>query len=112
MKIFFIFLLTFFTHLFANSLAKGLEWNESLSKWGFWLLTIGVLVYAIPTLVIGTEQTAVAHKFGYYAARSREVLEGMKVWMWVRILPDAMMILGSASHFWELLATSPSPLST
>ena len=88
----------------ANSLAKGLEWNESLSKLGFWLLTIGVLVYAIPTLVIGTEQTAVAHKLGYYAARSREVLESMKVWMWMRILPDAMMILGSAVILWDTVS--------
>ena len=88
----------------ANSLAKGLEWNESLSKLGFWLLTIGVLVYAIPTIIIGTEQTAVAHKLGYYAARSRDVLESMKVWMWVRILPDAMMILGSAVILWDTVS--------
>lgn len=25
----------------ANSLAKGLEWSDSASKLGFWLLTIG-----------------------------------------------------------------------
>lgn len=85
----------------ANSLAKGLEWNERLSKLGFWLLTVGVLVYAIPTLIIGSEQTAVAHELGYYAARSREVLESMSGWMWFRILPDAMMIIGSAVILWD-----------
>lgn len=79
----------------ANSLAKGLEWNDTMSKWAFWLMTIGVLLYTIPTMIIGIEQTSTAHTLGYYAARSRELLESMSGWMWFRILPDGMMIIGS-----------------
>lgn len=83
----------------TNSLAKGLEWNESMSKWAFWLITIGVIVYVLPTMIIGIEQTSTAHTFGYFAARSRELLEAMSGWMWFRILPDSMMILGSLLLF-------------
>lgn len=83
----------------ANSLAKGLEWDETLSKWAFWLITIGVLIYALPTMIIGVEQTSTAHTLGYYAARSRELLEAMSGWMWFRILPDSMMIIGSLFLF-------------
>ena len=83
----------------ANSLAKGLEWDETLSKWAFWLITIGVLIYALPTMIIGVEQTSTAHTLGYYAARSRELLEAMSGWMWFRILPDSMMIIGSLILF-------------
>lgn len=79
----------------TNSLAKGLEWNEGMSRWAFWLMTIGVILYALPTMIIGVEQTSTAHTLGYYAARSRETLEAMSGWMWFRILPDGMMILGS-----------------
>ncbi|UXC28418.1 cbb3-type cytochrome c oxidase subunit I [Aliarcobacter butzleri] len=83
----------------TNSLAKGLEWNETMSKWAFWLITIGVIVYVLPTMIIGIEQTSTAHTFGYFAARSRELLEAMSGWMWFRILPDSMMILGSLLLF-------------
>lgn len=79
----------------ANAMAKNLEWNETFSKFGFWLITIGVVLYALPTLVIGFEQTKVAFESGYYAARARETIEALSTWMWFRILPDAMMIIGS-----------------
>lgn len=87
----------------ANALAKNLEWNETLSKWGFWLLTIGVIAYAIPTLIIGFHQTQIAYESGYYATRTREVLEAMKGWMWIRILPDGMMIVGGAIILYDTL---------
>jgi len=70
-----------------------------MSKWAFWLITIGVIVYVLPTMIIGIEQTSTAHTFGYFAARSRELLEAMSGWMWFRILPDSMMILGSLLLF-------------
>lgn len=78
----------------ANSLAKGLEWSDSASKLGFWLLTIGVVLYSLPTLIIGLHQTQVAFEYGYYFARLRETLEAVEGWMWFRILPDSMMIIG------------------
>ena len=78
----------------SNSLASGLEWSESLSKWGFWLLTIGVILFAVPTAIIGFHQAKVSHDLGYYFARSREALEPVMWWMKIRIIPDAMMVLG------------------
>lgn len=87
----------------ANSLAKGTVWNNTLSKWGFWILTIGTLLYAIPTLIIGMEQTRVAHDLGYFAARQHEMLQSMKFWMWVRTIPDGMMILGGVIIFVDLV---------
>ena len=87
----------------TNSLANGLEWNEKTSKWGFWLLTIGVLLFALPTYMIGMHQTEVAFNQGYYFARLRETVDMMKDWMWFRILPDGMMILGGLIIFYDLI---------
>ena len=87
----------------ANALAHDLAWDERLSKIGFWLLTIGVVLFAVPTLIIGFEQTRVAAEAGYHAARARETVEAMKDWMWFRILPDGLMILGGAIIFWDTL---------
>ncbi len=86
----------------ANALANGWEWNDKLSKWGFWLLTIGVLLFALPTLIIGAHQTRLAAEMGYYYTRTREAVEAMKGWMWFRILPDGMMILGGIIIFFDL----------
>ncbi|MCE3039069.1 cbb3-type cytochrome c oxidase subunit I [Helicobacter anatolicus] len=87
----------------ANALAKGLEWSDYLSKVGFWLLTIGVVIYSIPTLIIGFHQTQVAFEKGYYFARLRETLEAVDAWMWFRILPDSMMIIGGGIVLLDLI---------
>lgn len=87
----------------ANALAKNLEWSDTPSKVGFWLLTIGVIVYSIPTLIIGFHQAQIAYEYGYYFARLRETLEAVEGWMWFRILPDSMMIIGGIIVFLDLL---------
>ncbi len=87
----------------ANSLAKGLVWNDSLSKWGFWMLSIGLILYSIPTLIIGLHQAQVAYELGYYATRARDILVAMEGMMWIRIFPDGMMIVGGAIIFYDLL---------
>ncbi len=87
----------------TNALANGLEWDDKLSRYGFWFLTIGVLIFALPTLIIGMEQTKLAAEMGYYFTRTREAVEGMKSWMWFRILPDGMMILGGAIILYDLV---------
>lgn len=87
----------------ANSMANGWEWNDKLSKIGFWLLTIGVLLFAIPTLIIGLQQTKMAAEMGYYFTRTREAIEIVRGWMWFRILPDSLMIFGGLIIFWDLL---------
>ena len=86
----------------ANALANGYIWNDKLSKIAFWSLTIGVLLFVIPTIIIGLEQTKAAAEMGYYYTRTREALQGLKGWMWFRILPDGMMIGGGAMIFIDL----------
>lgn len=87
----------------TKSLAEGRVWNNTLSKWGFWILTIGALLYAIPTYVIGIEQTRIAHDLGYFYARLRSAVAPMEGWMWSRIIPDSLMILGGLIVFFDLM---------
>ncbi|MCD6179221.1 MAG: cbb3-type cytochrome c oxidase subunit I [Bacteroidales bacterium] len=86
----------------ANSLANGYIWNDKLSKISFWSLTIGVLLFTLPTIMIGLEQTRAASEMGYYYTRTREALDAMDGWMWFRILPDSMMIGGAVGIFVDL----------
>lgn len=86
----------------SNSMANGWVWNDKWSKIGFWLLTIGVLLYALPTLMIGLEQTRIAAEIGYYYTRTREALDLVHGWMWFRILPDSLMLLGGVVIFIDL----------
>ncbi len=67
------------------------------------LVTIGVIIYSIPTLIIGFEQAKIAHEVGYWATRQRETLDALKPVMWSRLLPDGMMILGALVIFIDLL---------
>jgi nitric oxide reductase subunit B len=87
----------------AHSLANGLEWNAKVSKWGFWLLTLGVILFALPTYIVGIEQAQVSLEKGYYFARLRETIEPMKGWLWFRLLPDGMMILGGLIILYDLM---------
>ncbi len=87
----------------THSLAKGLQWDEKLSKWGFWLLTIGVLLFALPTYMIGIDQTRIAFEQGYFFARLRDAVEINKGWMWFRLVPDSMMIIGGLLIFFDLM---------
>ncbi len=86
----------------TNALANGLKWDEKLSKWGFWLLTIGVLVYAIPYAIVGFHQASVAFNEGYYFARLHETIADKSGWLWFRLLPDTMMIIGGLLIFVDL----------
>lgn len=87
----------------SNALAKGLAWDEKLSKYGFWILTIGALLFAIPTYIIGMEQTRIAHDLGYFYTRLHSAVEPLKPWMWFRILPDTMMITGGLIILYDLV---------
>ncbi len=86
----------------ANALANGLKWDDKFSKYGFWILTIGTLLYAIPTYIIGIEQARVAMDQGYFFARVRETVESMSTIMWLRVIPDGMMILGGIMLLYDL----------
>lgn len=87
----------------SNSLANGLVWNDKLSKYGFWILTIGTLLFALPTYIIGIEQTRIAHDLGYFYARLHSAIEPLKGWMWFRVIPDGLMILGGLIILYDLV---------
>ena len=86
----------------TNALANNLEWNDKLSRIAFWILTVGALLYTIPTYVIGMYQGQVAMESGYFAARLRETVEVMEGWMWARTVPDGLMILAGVFIFVDL----------
>ena len=90
----------------SNAMAKGLEWNEKPSRIGFWLLTSGVVLFSIPTLMIGFEQAKTAHDLGYWFTRQRETIEPLKGLMWSRVVPDALMIIGALVIFLDLVKKS------
>jgi len=87
----------------ANALAKGYVWNEKLTKYGFWLLTIGVVLFTIPTIMIGLEQSRIASEMGYYYARTRDALQNVQGWLWIKIVPDFLMIIGGLIICYDLV---------
>lgn len=87
----------------ANALANNLVWNDKLSVTGFWVLTAGALLFAVPTYIIGMHQTETAMEMGYFFTRTRDALESMKGWMWARTVPDALMIIGGLIIFYDLI---------
>jgi nitric oxide reductase subunit B len=93
-----------FLYLFVRSYvaSKGMEWKTKLANTSFWLLTLWVLLFALPTIIIGFHQWAVAYDEGYYFTRLHEILEPMIGWMRFRIIPDTMMILGWLGIFVDL----------
>lgn len=87
----------------ANALANNYIWSDKLSVTGFWVLTAGALLFAIPTYIIGMHQTETAMEMGYFYIRTRDALESMKGWMWARTVPDALMIIGGLIIFYDLI---------
>ncbi len=93
-----------FLYLFVRSYvaSKWMEWKTKLANTSFWLLTIWVLLFALPTMIIGFHQGMVAYNEGYYFTRLHEILAPVTNWMWFRIIPDTMMILGWIGIFLDL----------
>lgn len=87
----------------SYALANKHVWNTRLSNIGFWLLTFGVLLFALPTIIIGFHQAGVAFDLGYYTARLHESLAPVEWWMWFRIIPDSIMIFGGIAIFFDLV---------
>ncbi|WP_457625275.1 nitric-oxide reductase large subunit [Persephonella sp.] len=87
----------------ANALAKGFHWDEKVSNLAFWLTTGGIFLFAFPVLVIGEKQMEWAFNYGYWVARTREVLEGMGFWLWIRLIPDLMIVAGSVLILVDLI---------
>ncbi|MDD3645781.1 MAG: cbb3-type cytochrome c oxidase subunit I [Candidatus Gracilibacteria bacterium] len=94
-----------FLYLVVRSYALSNKhvWNTKLTNTGFWLLTIGLLLFALPTIIIGFHQAGTAFDMGYYAARLHESLAPVEGWMWFRVIPDTMMLLGGIAIFFDLV---------
>jgi nitric oxide reductase subunit B len=52
--------------------------------------------------MIGLEQTKIAAEMGYYYTRIHSALDIVQGWMWFRILPDSLMLLGGITIFIDL----------
>ena len=87
----------------ANALAEGLQWDDKLNKVGFWLTTIGIIGFGVGPMFLGMEQAKIAHEFGYYAARLPDALNHMSFWKEIRILPDLLVVAGSAVVLYDLV---------
>nr|WP_321400200.1 cbb3-type cytochrome c oxidase subunit I [uncultured Desulfobacter sp.] len=96
----------------ANAMAEGHEWSDKLGTAGFWFSSIGVVLFGIPVMLLGFEQSQIAHDMGYYFARLPDALNHMIVWKQVRIIPDAMIIVGAAIIFYDLVIKIYFPKKT
>ncbi len=86
----------------SNAMAENLEWDEKLSKVAFWLTTVGIIGFGISPLIMGMEQSRIAHELGYYAARLPDALNHLDFWKQIRIIPDLMVVAGAAIILYDL----------
>jgi nitric oxide reductase subunit B len=87
----------------ANAMAEGHEWSDKLGTVGFWLTSIGIVGFGIAPLMLGFEQSQIAHDMGYYFARLPDALDHMNFWKQIRIIPDLMVVIGAAVLFYDLV---------
>lgn len=70
---------------------------------GILVLTVGALLYAIPTFVIGIEQTRIAHDLGYFYARLKVPLNRWSFGCSLRIYRIRLVIIGGLIMFIDLM---------
>lgn len=78
-------------------------WNESLIRWAFWAINIGMLMEMILSLLpIGLLQTVESITVGYWSARSPEFMQTglMQSLRWLRILGDTVFAIGAIAFVW------------
>lgn len=78
-------------------------WNESLIRWAFWAINIGMLMEMILSLLpIGLLQTVESITVGYWSARSPEFMQTglMQSLRWMRILGDTVFAIGAIAFVW------------
>lgn len=49
------------------------------------------------------EQSQIAHDMGYFYARLHSSVEPLQNWMWFRVIPDGLMILGGIIVLYDLI---------
>jgi nitric oxide reductase subunit B len=73
------------------------EWKESLLKFSFWSLNIGLMAMVLFSLLpVGLMQTWASVKYGYWYARSAEFLASptLQSLRWARVFGDTIFALG------------------
>jgi nitric oxide reductase subunit B len=73
------------------------EWKESLLKFSFWSLNIGLMAMVLFSLLpVGLMQTWASVKYGYWYARSAEFLASptLQTLRWARVFGDTIFALG------------------
>ncbi|MEK7830013.1 MAG: cbb3-type cytochrome c oxidase subunit I, partial [Acidobacteriota bacterium] len=88
-------------------------WKESLIKFAFWTINIGMLMEIMLSLLpIGLLQTHQAVSVGYWSARSPEFMQTdlMQFLRWMRIIGDMVFAIGAVAFVYfalDLIFRSP-----
>jgi nitric oxide reductase subunit B len=83
-----------------RAMKPELAWKESLIRFAFWTINIGMLMEMILSLLpIGLLQTWESVSNGYWSARSPEFMqtEAMQVLRWMRIVGDTVFAIGAVA---------------
>ena len=76
------------------------EWKESMLRFSFWALNIGLMAMVVISLLpVGLMQTWASVKYGYWYARSAEFLATpiVQTLKWSRVFGDTIFALGSVA---------------
>ncbi|MDX2032528.1 MAG: nitric-oxide reductase large subunit [Blastocatellia bacterium] len=83
-----------------RAMKPELAWKESLIRFAFWTINIGMLMEMILSLLpIGLLQTWESVSNGYWSARSPEFMqtEAMQFLRWMRIVGDTVFAIGAVA---------------
>lgn len=89
-----------------RAMKPELLWKESLIKFAFWTINIGMLMEIVLSLLpVGLLQTHQSVSVGYWSARSPEFMQTdlMQFLRWVRIVGDTVFAVGSVAFVYFAL---------
>ncbi|MDX2044402.1 MAG: nitric-oxide reductase large subunit [Acidobacteriota bacterium] len=89
-----------------RAMKPELLWKESLIKFAFWTINIGMLMEIVLSLLpIGLLQTQQSVSVGYWSARSPEFMQTdlMQFLRWVRIVGDTVFAVGAVAFVYFAL---------
>jgi nitric oxide reductase subunit B len=78
-------------------ISKGIGWSDKPLKWAFWSLNGGLMAMLLMSLLpIGLVQFAASVEYGYWFARSPEIMQGTVVQslVWARVFGDIIFGIG------------------
>lgn len=96
-----------------RAMKPELLWKESLIKFAFWTINIGMLMEIVLSLLpIGLLQTQQSVSVGYWSARSPEFMQTdlMQFLRWMRIVGDTVFAIGAVAFVYfalDLIFRSP-----